>query len=90
MRVWTHSRPGEEEAEIVTGTVVEVTAGAAVIELDRPARVDGREVTWIRAVPREPGWGLDALWFAFIPVDAFPAGEPDPVGSWWIRLGRGR
>jgi hypothetical protein len=90
VRVWTRSRPGEEDAEIVTGKVVEVRSGAAVVEFDRPARVEDRELTRIRAVPREPGWGLEALWFAFIPIDAFPADEGERVGRWWMRLGRGR
>ena len=34
-------------------------------------REPNREQRWILAVPHEPGWGLQALWFSFIAVDAF-------------------
>jgi hypothetical protein len=90
VRVWVRSRPGEEDAVIVGGTVVEVTDRGAVLALERPVRVEGRELSRVLAVPSEPGWGLDALWFAFIPFDAFPAhgDAPEPVGRWWMRLGR--
>jgi hypothetical protein len=91
VRLWIRSRPGEEDAEVVTGTVVELVDRAALVELDEPARVDGAELRRVLAVPREPGWGLEALWFGFIQVDAFPAdGAREPVGRWWMRLGRGR
>ena len=90
VRVWTFSRPGEEDAEVVTGTVLDVRNGSALVELDEPAFVDGRELRRVLAVPREPGWGLEAMWLAFIPVDAFDPGGSEHVGRWWLRLGRGR
>jgi hypothetical protein len=90
VRVWIRSRPGEEDAAVVGGTVVEVTGRGAVIAFEHPVKVGGRELSRVLAVPSEPGWGLDALWFAFIPFDAFPAHADggEPVGRWWMRLGR--
>jgi hypothetical protein len=90
VRLWIRSRPGEEDALVVTGTVVALIERGALVELDEPARVDGRELTRVLAVPREPGWGLEALWLAFIPVDAYSPDGAEPVGHWWMRLGRGR
>lgn len=85
VRVWTEGRPGEEESRIQEGVVIEVVDEGAVVELDEP--VDG--VRRVLLVPREKGWGLRALWFSFIAVDAFPAHrEGEPVGEWWMRLGR--
>jgi hypothetical protein len=91
VRVWTEGRPGEEESRIQEGTVIEVAGGTALVELDEPVTADGRELRRVLLVPREPGWGLRALWFSFIAVDAFPAHrESEPVGHWWMRLGRKR
>jgi hypothetical protein len=92
VRVWTEGRPGEEESRIQEGTVIEVAGGTALVELDEPVTADGRELRRVLLVPREPGWGLRALWFSFIAVDAFPAHREDepPVGRWWMRLGRKR
>jgi len=93
VRVWTQGRPGEEESRVREGTVVEVAGDGAVVDLDEPVAADGRELRRVLLVPREPGWGLRALWFSFIAVDAFPAhreGRGEPVGRWWMRLGRGR
>lgn len=85
VRVWTEGRPGEEESRIQEGVVIEVVDEGALVELDEP--VDG--VRRVLLVPREKGWGLRALWFSFIAVDAFPAHrEGEPVGEWWMRLGR--
>jgi hypothetical protein len=89
VRVWVRSRPGEEDAIVVWGTIVELTERGAVLALDEPLRTDGRELARVLAVPREPGWGLDALWFTFIAVDAFADRSADeaPLGHWWLRLG---
>lgn len=78
---------------MATATVVGVFGPAAVLEFDPPLRVGEHEVTYAHATPRERGFGLDALWFSFIAVDAAalhgPAPEPDarPLGRWAIRLG---
>jgi hypothetical protein len=60
-----------------------------VLLLEEPVRADGRELMRVLAVPREPGWGLHALWFTFIAIDAFPAHSEDGerIGRWWLRLG---
>ena len=85
VRVWTEGRPGEEESRIQEGVVIEVVDDGALVELDEPVG----ELRRVLLVPREKGWGLRALWFSFIAVDAFPAHrEGDPIGRWWIRLGR--
>jgi hypothetical protein len=86
VRVWTEGRPGEEESRIQEGVVIEVVDEGALVELDEPVA----ELRRVLLVPREKGWGLRALWFSFIAVDAFPAHDPHagPVGRWWIRLGR--
>lgn len=85
VRVWTEGRPGEEESRIQEGVVVEVVDDGALVELDEPVG----ELRRVLLVPREEGWGLRALWFSFIAVDAFPAHrEGDPIGRWWMRLGR--
>lgn len=85
VRVWTEGRPGEEESRIQEGVVVEVIEDGALVELDEPVG----ELRRVLLVPREHGWGLRALWFSFIAVDAFPAHrEGDPIGRWWMRLGR--
>ena len=69
--------------------MVEVARGGALVQLEQPVGVGGRELRSFLLVPRERGWGLSALWFAFIAVDAFPAhGEAEePLGHWWMRLG---
>ncbi len=112
VRVWTDGRPGEEDSTVVEGTVVEVVRGepsaaggrevtgsGAVVQLGEPVRVGGREVRRVLAVPSEEGFGLDALWFSFIAVDALPleqdgsrsgARSQERLGRWWMRLRRGR
>jgi hypothetical protein len=90
VRVWTHSRPGEEDAVVVAATVVEVTERGALLELHEPFGAEGGEVRRVLAVPTESGWGLEAMWFSFIEVDAFRAHAVDaPIGRWWLRLGGG-
>jgi len=89
VRVWTEGRPGEEDSRVRDGTVIEVAGDGALVELDEPVAADGTELRRVLLIPREPGWGLRALWFSFIAVDAFPAHrEGDPLGRWWMRLGR--
>jgi hypothetical protein len=87
VRVWVEGWPGEEDSEVLNATVVGLSDGAAVLELDPPARLEGREVRFARVAPREPGFGLDALWFSFIAVDAVDAEGGEPLGRWAIRLG---
>jgi hypothetical protein len=92
VRVWVEGWPGEEDSTIVEATVIGVSGGAAVLELDPPALLGGREVRFARATPRERGFGLDALWFSFIAVDAAAlpgaeaTGEGEPLGRWAMRL----
>ena len=89
VRVWVEGHPGADETEVVPGTIESVGPDGAVL---RVQEADGlhREVF---ARPREPGWGLQALWFSFIAVDVFEADgeEPEPSGEpfarWFIRLG---
>ena len=85
VRVWTHSRPGEEDARVVPGTLAEITAQGGVVVLAEPVAVGTGEAREVLAVPAEPGWGFQALWFGFIAVDA---STPDghPLGRWWLRL----
>lgn len=93
VRVWVEGWPGEEDSRVLEATVTVVFDGVAVLEFEPPARVGEREVRFARAAPRESGFGLDALWFSFIAVDAAaleapdPAGEGQPLGRWAIRLG---
>jgi hypothetical protein len=92
VRVWVEGWPGEEDSKVLEATVIDVAAGAATLELDPPALLDGREVRFARATPRENGFGLDALWFSFIAVDAAALPERDasgagvPLGRWAVRL----
>ena len=92
MRVWVEGWPGEEDSRVVEATVLRVSHGAAVLELDPPAHVGDREVRFARAAPRERGFGLDALWFSFTAVDAAAlvapdaGGEGEPLGRWAVRL----
>jgi hypothetical protein len=85
VRVWVEGWPGEEDSTVLEATVIDVSGGAAVLELDSPALVGGREVRFARATPRERGFGLDALWFSFIAVDAV-ALDGAPLGRWAMRL----
>ncbi len=62
MRIWIKGMPGGDETEVVGGTITEVRDDGAVLFLREP----GREQRWVLAVPHEPGWGLQALWFSFI------------------------
>jgi hypothetical protein len=83
VRVWVHGMPGADETEVVSGTITEVREEGAVLYLREP----GREERWVLAVPHEPGWGLQALWFSFIAVDAFELEGRERLGRWFIRLG---
>jgi hypothetical protein len=75
--------PGGDETEVVAGTITEVSDEGAVLYLREPVQ----EQRWILAVPHEPGWGLQALWFSFIAVDAFELDRREQLGRWFIRLG---
>ena len=75
--------PGGDETEVVPGTITEVREDGAVLYLREP----DREERWVLAVPQEPGWGLQALWFSFIAVDAFELEGRRSLGRWFIRLG---
>ena len=83
VRVWVQGMPGGDETEVVHGTITELRDGAAVIFL----RESGRPPRWVLAVPRDTGWGLDALWFSYIAVDAFELENGAGLGEWHIRLG---
>lgn len=83
VRVWVRGMPGGDETEVVPGTITEVRDEGAVLRLGEP---DG-EQRWILAVPHEPGFGLQALWFSFIAVDVFELDGREPLGRWFIRLG---
>ena len=83
VRVWVKGMPGGDETEVVAGTITEIREGGAVMFL----REDQR---WVLAVPQEPGWGLQALWFSFIAVDVFDLEEGNRLGRWFIRLGSAR
>jgi hypothetical protein len=80
VRVWVHGMPGGDETEVLAGTITEVRDKAAVLHLREPDR-------WVLAVPNERGWGLQALWFSFIAVDAFELDGQKRLGRWFIRLG---
>jgi hypothetical protein len=83
VRVWVRGMPGGDETEVVAGTITEVRDGGAVLFL----RESEQGSRWILAVPRDPGWGLHALWFSFIAVDAFELEGRAWLGQWFIRLG---
>ena len=83
VRVWVQGMPGGDETEVVAGTITEVSEEGAVIYLREPSR-------WVFAVPHEPGWGLQALWFSFIAVEAFRLQDREHLGCWYIRLGSAR
>jgi hypothetical protein len=83
VRVWVHGMPGADETEVVSATITEVRDEGAVLYLGEP----DRDVRWVLAVPHEPGWGLQALWFSFIAVDAFELEGRERLGRWFIRLG---
>jgi hypothetical protein len=86
VRVWVRGMPGGDDTEVVPGTITEVRDTAAVVFL----REQEAEPRWILAVPHEPGWGLQALWFSFIAVDAFELDGGQRLGRWFIRLGSPR
>jgi hypothetical protein len=71
--------PGADETEVVGGSIAEVRDEGAVISL----REEPRSVL---AVPEEPGWGLQALWFSFIAVEVFDLDGGERLGRWYIRL----
>ena len=83
MRVWVRGMPGGDETEVIAGTITEVRGDEVVLYLRDPQR----EQRWVLAVPSEPGWGLQALWFSFIAVDAFELEGRERLGRWFIRLG---
>jgi hypothetical protein len=83
VRVWVEGMPGADETRVVPGTITEVRDEGAVLYL----RDEGRADRWLLAVPHEPGWGLQAMWFSFIAVDVFELDGREPVGRWFIRLG---
>jgi hypothetical protein len=83
VRVWVAGMPGADETEVVAGTIEQVRDDGAVLRLLEPDRAE----RWVLAVPHEPGWGLQALWFSFIAVDVFELDGGDRVGRWFIRLG---
>jgi hypothetical protein len=78
VRVWVDGWPGEEDSKVVEATLRAVDDGAAMLEFE-----DGRRAT---VVPRESGFGLDALWFSFIAVDAASPDTGELLGRWAIRL----
>jgi hypothetical protein len=84
VRVWVLGAPGADETEVVTGTVRAVADGRARVVLDEPHG----ELREFDAAPRERGFGLDALWFSFIAVDAFEPGATEPFAHWFVRLGK--
>jgi hypothetical protein len=89
VRIWVVGAPGADETDVVRGTIAEVREDRAVLHLAEPREVEGRELRDVLAVPRERGWGLDALWFSFIAVDVYElGGEAEPVARWFLRLGR--
>lgn len=79
MRVWTRSRPGEEDAVVVDGKLLQVSRSEALLAVG-----DRR----LRAVPSEQGWGFHSLWFGFIAVEVFE--DEQRLGRWWLRLGSRR
>lgn len=75
--------PGADETEVVGGSIAEVRDEGAVISLREEPRSSPRSVL---AVPEEPGWGLQALWFSFIAVEVFDLDGGERLGRWYIRL----
>jgi len=75
--------PGGDETEVMAGRITEVREDGAVLYLREPGRGERR----LLAVPHEPGWGLQALWFSFISVDVFELEGRERLGRWFIRLG---
>jgi hypothetical protein len=84
VRVWVEGMPGGDETAVVAGTITEVRGDGAVVSLRAAAAAGERRVL---AVPLEPGWGLQAMWFSFIAVDAFELESRERLGRWYIRLG---
>ena len=78
VRVWVEGWPGEEDSRVLEARVAARSEASAVLEFD-----DGRRA---EVVPRERGFGLDALWFSFIAVDAADPDTGEPLGRWAIRL----
>jgi hypothetical protein len=90
VRVWIEGAPGGDDTDVVEGVLAEARPDGALVELHEPARVGGRELRRFLAVPRERGWGLEALWFSFIAVDVHEPGDGggEPLARWFLRLGR--
>jgi hypothetical protein len=86
VRVWVDGWPGEEDSKVVEATLRSVDDRGAMLEFDVPPVLNGHEVSVARAMPRERGFGLDALWFSFIAVDAASTDTGEPLGRWAIRL----
>jgi hypothetical protein len=78
VRVWVEGWPGEEDSKVLDARIVEVGDDGALLEIDTGGRA--------RVVPREPGFGFDALWFSFIAVDASDPDSGESLGRWAIRL----
>ena len=83
MRVWVRGMPGADETEVVAATIAEVRGDKAILRLGDPAGPQRRVI----AVPQEPGWGLQAMWFSFIAVEVFEFDGRERLGRWFIRLG---
>jgi hypothetical protein len=83
VRVWVRGMPGGDETEVVPGTITELRDDGAVLYL----RSEDQSERWLLAVPHEPGWGFQALWFSFISVDVFELEGREQLGRWFIRLG---
>lgn len=86
MRVWVQGMPGADETEVVRGKIAELRDDGAVLVVGE--HDDDERRLW--AVPHEPGWGFEALWFSFIAVDVFELEGGESLGRWFIRLGEPR
>jgi hypothetical protein len=84
VRVWVEGWPGEEDSKVLEATVAARTGASATLEFQEPGPGGVRVA---RIVPRERGFGFDALWFSFIAVDASRTDTGEPLGRWAIRLG---
>jgi hypothetical protein len=85
VRVWVEGMPGADETRVVTCTITELRDGGAVVYL----RESELEPRWILAVPRDAGWGLQALWFSFIRSTPSSSKTASGWGSGTSGWGRG-
>jgi hypothetical protein len=76
--------PGGDETEVVPGKIAGLREGGGAVLVVTEA---GRAPRSVLVVPREPGWGLGALWFSFVAVDVFELDADAPTGRWFLRLG---